>query len=91
MLIYYCAVWTFSCSFECSIAALQLVDIQELVAPYSYKRPFQLVSFVLLLLLVLSLFVCLISNLLFDVEDLPLFPESSSLNQYYAIRLPILD
>ena len=30
---------------------LQLVDIQELVAPYSYKRPFQIFSFVLLLLL----------------------------------------
>ena len=33
---------------------LQFVDIKELVAPYSYKRPFQLVSFVLMLILELS-------------------------------------
>ena len=33
---------------------LKLVDIQEFVATYSYKRPFKLVSFVLLLRLVLS-------------------------------------
>ena len=52
--IYYCVVWARSCSFACSIAALQIVGLQELVAPYSYKRPFQLVSFVLLLLLVIS-------------------------------------
>ena len=32
----------------------QLVDLQEFVAPYSYKRSFQLVSFVLLLLILLS-------------------------------------
>ena len=51
--IYFCTVWARFCSYECSIADLQLVDIQELVAPYSCKRPFQLVSFVILLLLVL--------------------------------------
>ena len=33
---------------------LQLVDLQEFVAPYSYKRPFQLVSFVFLLILMIS-------------------------------------
>ena len=43
LLIYFCAVWTGSCSFVCSIAALKLVGIQELVAPYSCKRPFQIV------------------------------------------------
>ena len=51
--IYFRVVWTHYFSFACSIAALQLVDIQELVAPYSYKHPFQLVSFILLLLLVI--------------------------------------
>ena len=54
ILMYFCAVQTRSCSFECSIAALQIVVIQELVAPYSYKCLFQLVPFVILLLLVLS-------------------------------------
>ena len=52
--IYFRAVWTRSCSFACSIAVLQLVDNQELVATYSYKRPFQLVSFIIMLLLLLS-------------------------------------
>ena len=52
--IYLCSVWARSCYFACSIAALHLVDIQELVAPYSCKRPFQIVEFILLLLLVLS-------------------------------------
>ena len=52
--IYFCAVWTRSCSFVCSIADLQLVYLQELVAPDLYKRQFQLVPFVLLILLVLS-------------------------------------
>ena len=33
---------------------LWLVDLQESVAPYSYKRPFQIVSFVLLILPVIS-------------------------------------
>ena len=33
---------------------LKIVDLKEIVAPYSYKRPFQLVSFVLLLLFVIS-------------------------------------
>ena len=33
---------------------LQFVDLKELVAHYSYKRPFQLVSFVLVLILALS-------------------------------------
>ena len=47
--IYYRAVWTRSCS-----SALQIVDLQELVAFYSYKRLFQLVSLVLLIILVLS-------------------------------------
>ena len=28
----------------------RLVDLQESVAPYSYKRPFQIVSFVLLII-----------------------------------------
>ena len=32
----------------------QFVDLQGLVAPYSYERPFQLVSFVILLILVIS-------------------------------------
>ena len=52
--IYYRAIWTRSCSFTCFITDFNLVDLQELVALYSYKHPFQLVSFVLLLLLVLS-------------------------------------
>ena len=52
--IYYCAVWTSSCSFAFYVGALQLVDLQELVSFYSYKRPFPLVSFILLLILVLS-------------------------------------
>ena len=47
--IYFCALWTSSCSFTFSIAALQLVDLQEIVYPYSYKRLFKLDSFVLLL------------------------------------------
>ena len=38
--IYFRAVWTHSCSFACSIAPLQIVDIQELVATHSFKRPF---------------------------------------------------
>ena len=54
ILIYYRAVWTRSFSFTCYIANLQLVDLQELVAFYSYKRPFQIVSFALMILLVLS-------------------------------------
>ena len=33
---------------------LPLVDLQELVAPYSYKLPFKIVSFVLMLPLVIS-------------------------------------
>ena len=53
ILIYFRAVWTRSCSLACSIADLKLVDIQELFSPYSYKRPFQLVSFVFLLRLVI--------------------------------------
>ena len=52
--IYFCAVWTRFYSLTCSIVNFQLVGIQELVAPYSYKRVFKLVSFVLLLLLVHS-------------------------------------
>ena len=52
--IYFRAVCKRSCSFACSVATFQLVDLQELVPPYSYKRPIQLVSFILLLLLVLS-------------------------------------
>ena len=52
--IFYRAVCTRSCSFACYIAALQIVDLQELVAFYSYKRLFQLVSFVLLIIIVLS-------------------------------------
>ena len=51
--IYFCAVLKLFCSFACSIVALQIFDIQEIVAPYSYTLPFQLVSFVLLLLIVL--------------------------------------
>ena len=31
----------------------QLIDLQELLFPYSYKRPFQLVYFVLLVLIVI--------------------------------------
>ena len=53
--IYYFAVWTRSCSFACSIAALQIVDLQGLATPYSYRRTFQLVSFILLFLIVLFL------------------------------------
>ena len=33
-LIYYRDVWKRSCHFVCSIAAFQIFDIQELVAPY---------------------------------------------------------
>ena len=73
------------------LRVLQLVDIQEFVAPCSYKRPFQIVSFVLLLLPVISSFIPFIYKLLLDVEDLPLFPGSSSFYHYDAIRLPILD
>ena len=54
VLIYFCAVWTRSCSFVCSIADFHIVDPQEIVAPYSNKRPFKIVSLVILLLLVLS-------------------------------------
>ena len=54
MSMYFCTVWTRYCSFACSIAALQLVYHQEIVAPYSYKLPFQLVSFVILILIVVS-------------------------------------
>ena len=32
--IYFCAIRRRSCSFACSVAALQLVGIQEIVAPY---------------------------------------------------------
>ena len=32
---------------------LQLVDIQEIVAPYSYKRPFHIIYFVLLILVMI--------------------------------------
>ena len=66
---------------------LQLVDIQEPVATYSYKRPFQLVSFILVILLVLYSLVCILSKILLDVEDLPIFP---SLHYYKAIILPNL-
>ena len=65
---------------------LQLVGLQEPVAPYSYKRTFQLVSFVILLLRVLSYIVRLLSKLLLGVEDLILFP---SLHHYNVISLPI--
>ena len=61
--------------------------LQVLVAPYSYKRPFNLVSFVLLLILVISRFVLILSKLLLDVEYIPLVP---SLHYYNAISLPIL-
>ena len=52
--IYFCSLWTRSCYYVCSIEALHLVNIQELVAPYSYKCPFQHVSFVIKILLVVS-------------------------------------
>ena len=52
--MYYRAVWTRSCSLACFIAALQLVYLQEMFAPHSYNLPFQIVSFVLLIILVLS-------------------------------------
>ena len=39
ILIYFWAVWKRSCSFVFSLTALQNIDLQELVAPYSYKRP----------------------------------------------------
>ena len=52
--IYFCAAWTRSFYFTCSISGFQLVGIQEFVAPYSYNRPFKLVYFVLLILLVIS-------------------------------------
>ena len=51
--IYFRAVWTHSCSFACSTAAFAFFCLQERVAPYSYKRPFKLVTFVLVILLVL--------------------------------------
>ena len=66
---------------------LQLVDLQELVSPYSYKRPFQLVFFVFLLLLVISYNARLLSNILLGVEYLHLVP---SLYYYNTISLPIL-
>ena len=53
-LIYYRDVWKRSCPFACYIAALHIVDNKERVASYSYYCPFQIVSFVLLLLLMLS-------------------------------------
>ena len=43
--IYSRDVWTCSCYFACYIAALRFVDFQELVAFYSYKRPFQIFLF----------------------------------------------
>ena len=46
--------------------------------------------FVLLLLLVISSFGRLLSKILIDIEDIHLFPESSSLYHYDAIILPIL-
>ena len=52
--MYYCAVWIRSCSFACSIVDLQIFDLQRLVAPYSYKRPFLVVSFFLMLLILIS-------------------------------------
>ena len=85
--MYFRSVWTRSCSFACSIAALHIGGIQELVAPCSYKRPFKLVTFVLLLLLVISQFVCLLSKLILYVEYLLIFPEFLSLHHYDAIRL----
>ena len=66
---------------------LKIVDLQEVVTPYSYKRPFQLVPFVLLLLFVIYEFVCLLSKLLLDIENLPLVP---SFHHYNAIIVPIL-
>ena len=42
--IYFCAIWKRSCFFAFSIAALQNVDLQELVTPYSYKRPYSVSS-----------------------------------------------
>ena len=36
-----------------TLRILQIVDLQEFVAPYSYKRPFHIFSFVLLILIVL--------------------------------------
>ena len=54
ILMYFRAVCTRYCFFACSIVALHIVDLQELVAPYSYKLPFHIVSFLFLFLLVLS-------------------------------------
>ena len=70
-----------------TLRLLQIVDIQELVDTYSYKRPFQILSLVLMLLIVLSQSVRLLSKLLLDVEYIPLVP---SLYHYNAISFPIL-
>ena len=67
----------------------RLVDIQERVASYSYKRPFQIFSFSILILLVLSYFFRFTSNIILDAEYLPLFSESYSLHHYDEISLPI--
>ena len=66
---------------------LQLVDLQEPVAPYSYKRLFKIFSIVLLLLLLFYYFIRLLPKLLLDVEDIPLV---SSLHNYNGISLPTL-
>ena len=56
-----------------SLWILQIVDIQEPVAHYSYKHPFQLVSVVLLIITVISQFVRILYELLLETGDLPLF------------------
>ena len=51
---------------------LQLVDHQGLVTTYSYKRPFHIVTFGIILILVLCPLVFPLYKLLLDVEYLPL-------------------
>ena len=58
---------------------LQIVDLQELVDTNSYKGPFHIVSLVLMILLVISYLIYSLSKILLEVEDIPLFPDSSSL------------
>ena len=70
-----------------TLRILQIIDLQELVSLYSYKRPFQIVYFVLLFFLVLSYFSRHLPKIILDVEDLPPVP---SLHHYNAISLPIL-
>ena len=78
----------FLCVFHCGFAAFWY---SVTCCSLSYKHPSQLVSLVLLILLGISQFISLFSKILLDVEDIPIFSESSSLNNYDAIRLPILD